>query len=168
MGPVTRLTASALRTSSMWLARVVFVCALPANSNPTAIPLDLSTISEPESPASLKGLVVHAVDHDLAMEQQLAERGIVGDLDVCVDTRDLTDAVSGRPAHLVDGHVDGGGLRSFGNPIRMMFPLARFSASSWAMAQSTLLGPGDVRVMNRVSFAISSVAGFPPSSSPGW
>jgi hypothetical protein len=38
----------------MWLARVVFVCALPANSNPTAIPLDLSTISDPESPASLK------------------------------------------------------------------------------------------------------------------
>jgi hypothetical protein len=50
------------------------------------------------------------------MEQQLTERGIVCDLDVCVDTRDLADAVSGRPAHLVDDHVDGSGLSSLREP----------------------------------------------------
>ena len=39
----------------MWLANVVFVLALPANNKPIAKPVWRSTISEPESPASLNG-----------------------------------------------------------------------------------------------------------------
>ena len=51
-------------------------------------------------------MIVQALDKDLTLERQRAERRVVADVDVGVDTRDAPNAVPGRAPELVHDHVD--------------------------------------------------------------
>src|SRR6266571_4297260 len=83
----------------MWLAMVDL--GEPPKSKPVALPNPLSTMSEPESPASENMSLVWG-DEDLSLKRQGPD--VVLDVDVCADVEHRPGRVACRPADLVDLH----------------------------------------------------------------